>query len=209
MHLLHVIGSPRSRSASHQVANAFLEEWKTQHPEATLDELDTWNIDLPEFDGPVLEAKYAGIEGRTLEPAQADAWKTVRALADRFHKADVILFSVPMWNFGIPYRLKHLVDVISQKDVLFTFDDKGLNGLLNGRTVVTIAARGVQLGPDFPPDAYNFQSDYMTMWARMVGITDNHVIEVEKTLFGPEQDVASREAASNEARALARTLRAK
>jgi FMN-dependent NADH-azoreductase len=99
----------------------------------------------------VLEAKYAGIEGRPLDPAQADAWRIVTTLAERYRQANVLLFSVPMWNIGIPYRLKHLIDVISQKDVLFTFDERGLNGLLGGRTVVTIAARGVQLGADFPP----------------------------------------------------------
>jgi FMN-dependent NADH-azoreductase len=206
MQLLHVIGSPRHRSASRQVAHAFVEAWKTKHPEAVVDELSVWDIDLPAFDGPVLEAKYAGIEGRSLDEHQAAAWRTVQALADRFRQADVIVFSVPMWNFGIPYRLKHLIDVISQKDVLFTFDENGLNGLLGGRTVVTVAARGVQLGADFPPEQYNFQSTYMAMWAHMVGITDVHTVEVEKTLFGPEQDVASREAASEHARELARTL---
>jgi FMN-dependent NADH-azoreductase len=206
MQLLHVIGSPRHRSASRQVAHAFVEAWKTKHPEAVVDELSVWDIDLPAFDGPVLEAKYAGIEGRSLDEHQAAAWRTVQALADRFRQADVIVFSVPMWNFGIPYRLKHLIDVISQKDVLFTFDENGLNGLLGGRAVVTVAARGVQLGADFPPEQYNFQSTYMTMWAHMVGITDVHTVEVEKTLFGPEQDVASREAASEHARELARTL---
>jgi FMN-dependent NADH-azoreductase len=206
MHLLHVIGSPRKRSASHQVANAFVEAWTKKHADASIDELDVWSVDLPAFDGPVIEAKYAGLEGRSLDAEQAAAWQTVRALADRFRQADVILFSVPMWNFGIPYRLKHLIDVISQKDVLFTFDENGLNGTLGGRKVVTIAARGVQLGPDFPPDSYDFQTTYMAMWARMVGITDIHTISVEKTLFGPEADTESREAASAQARELANTI---
>jgi FMN-dependent NADH-azoreductase len=171
-----------------------------------VDELNVWEIDLPVFDGPVLEAKYAGIEGRPLDPAQADAWRAVETLAERFRQANVIIFSVPMWNFGIPYRLKHLIDVISQKDVLFTFDERGLNGLLGGRTVVTIAARGVQLGADFPPDQFDFQSAYLTMWSRMVGITDVRVINVEKTLAGAEQDHASRNEASEKARELARGL---
>jgi FMN-dependent NADH-azoreductase len=207
MHLLHVIGSPRTgRSASRQVANAFIEAWKERHPDGTVDELNVWEIDLPVFDGPVLEAKYAGIEGRPLDPAQADAWRTVDTLAERFRQANIILFSVPMWNFGIPYRLKHLIDVISQKDVLFTFDERGLNGLLGGRTVVTVAARGVQLGADFPQEQFDFQTAYLTMWSRMVGITDVHVISVEKTLAGPEQDHASRNEASEKARELARGL---
>ena len=148
----------------------------------------------------------AGSSGRPSMPAQADAWRAVETLAERFRQANVIIFSVPMWNFGIPYRLKHLIDVISQKDVLFTFDERGLNGLLGGRTVVTIAARGVQLGADFPPDQFDFQSAYLTTWSRMVGITDVRVINVEKTLAGAEQDHASRNEASEKARELARGL---
>lgn len=207
MHLLHVIGSPRTgRSASRQVANAFTETWKERHPDATVDELNVWEIDLPVFDGPVLEAKYAGIEGRPLDPVQAEAWRNVSTLAERFRQANVILFSVPMWNFGIPYRLKHLIDVISQKDVLFTFDERGLNGLLGGRTVITIAARGVGLGAAFPPEQFDFQTTYLTMWSHMVGITDVRVISVEKTLLGPEQDHASRNEASEHARKLADAL---
>ncbi|SPB15428.1 FMN-dependent NADH-azoreductase [Caballeronia novacaledonica] len=207
MHLLHVIASPRTtRSASRQVANAFVDEWNTRHSDATVDELNVWDIDLPAFDGPILEAKYAGIEGRPLDETQASAWRTVRTLAERFRNADLILFSSPMWNFGIPYRLKQLIDVISQKDVLFTFDERGLNGLLGGRTVVIVAARGVQLGPDFPPDQFDFQTTYLTMWSRMVGITDVHVVSVEKTLFGPEQDHASRAQASEKARGLGRRV---
>ncbi|WP_250511276.1 NAD(P)H-dependent oxidoreductase [Caballeronia sp. GACF4] len=207
MHLLHVIGSPRAgRSASQRVARAFTDAWKERHPDGSVDELNVWETDLPTFDGPILEAKYAGIQGRELDTAQASAWRTVHALAERFTKADVIVFSVPMWNFGIPYRLKHLIDVISQKDVLFTFDENGLNGLLGGKTVVTIAARGVQLGGDFPPEEYDFQSDYLKMWSRMVGITDVRVVTVEKTLAGPEQDHASRNEASEKARELALSL---
>jgi FMN-dependent NADH-azoreductase len=207
MQLLHVIGSPRTkRSASRQVAKAFVDAWKTRHADAVIDELNVWDIDLPVFDGPILEAKYAGLEGRELDAAQADAWRTVHALAERFKQAEVILFSTPMWNFGIPYRLKHLIDVISQKDVLFTFDERGLNGLLGGRKVVTVAARGVQLGESFPPEQYDFQTEYLTCWSRMVGIDDIHIVSVEKTLMGAEQDHASREAASEEARALARSL---
>jgi FMN-dependent NADH-azoreductase len=44
------------------------------------------------------------------------------------------------------------------------------------------------------------------MWSRMVGITDVRVINVEKTLAGPEQDHASRIEASEKARELARSL---
>lgn len=207
MKLLHIIASPRGeRSASTEVAHAFIDAVKSKHANTTCDALDVWHTALPEFDGPALDAKYAALEGRTRTDEQRAVWDEIKVLAARFHAADVIVFSVPMWNLGIPYRLKHLIDVVSQKDVLFTFDDRGLLGMLGGRKVVVIGARGVAMAaPDAAPTA-DFQNDYMVAWANMVGINDVHSVHVEKTLYGPELDHASRAAACEKARALAHSL---
>ena len=195
--LLHVIGSPRQdRSASLDVANAFIQAWQDRHPDAEVDTLDVWHCDLPEFDGPILDAKYAGIQGESLSAEQAHAWTVAKALAQRFKAADVLLFGVPCWNFGIPYKLKQLFDVVSQKDLLFTFDDRGLNGLLGGRQALLIAARGAAL------DRQEHQESYLRTWCEMVGIDRMHTVVVEKTLFGAEVDQASRDQASKEAMAL-------
>ena len=107
-----------------------------------------------------------------------------------------------MWNFGIPYRLKHLIDAVSQKDVLFTFDERGLNGMLGGRKAVVVNARGVGLGPDFPRADLDHQQSYMTTWLRMIGITDTTHIEVEKTLMGPDLDREERSRAASQAEIL-------
>ena len=199
-HLLHVEASPRGqRSASIQVAHAFVQAWQDRHPEGTIDVLNVWTTELPAFDGDAIDAKYAGLEGRDRSEAQIKAWDEIAVLADRFRKASVVLIGVPMWNFGIPYRLKHLIDAISQKDVLFSFDERGLNGLLGGRRAVVVNSRGVGLGPDFPRDELDHQQSYMTTWLRMIGITDITHIEVEKTLMGSELDHAARTQACEQA----------
>ncbi|OGK10273.1 MAG: hypothetical protein A2W80_08310 [Candidatus Riflebacteria bacterium GWC2_50_8] len=48
--------------------------------------------------------------------------------------ADIIIISVPMWNFGMPYRLKHYLDVIVQPRHLFCYTDNGLVGLAQVNT---------------------------------------------------------------------------
>ena len=205
--LLHVEASPRGpRSASREVAGAFLLAWEARFPEASVDVLNVWTTPLPPFDGDALDAKYAGLESRERSAKQEEAWQQIVALAERFWQASVVLLSVPMWNFGITYRLKHLIDAISQKDVLFTFDERGLNGLLGGRKAVVVDARGVGLGPDFPRDELDYQQRYMTAWLRMIGITDISHIEVEKTLLGTEVDHAARAQACAQATALAAAL---
>lgn len=201
--VLFVKASPRGdRSASIEVAEAFLTAWRQRHPHASVDELDVWNEDLPPFDGDVLAAKYAGLAGESLSPKQEEAWTKVRALASRFQAADLLLFAVPMWNYGIPYRLKHLFDVVSQKDLLFTFDENGQNGMLRSKAVV-VNARGVALGEAFPREIFDHQTTYMATWLKMVGVEDVHQIEVEKTLMGEEPSEDSRAKGRAEAEALA------
>jgi FMN-dependent NADH-azoreductase len=64
-----------------------------------------------------------------------------------------------------------------------------LSGLLNGRKVVVIAARGAQL------DRTKHQASYMTTWSKMAGIDQQHAIVVEKTLYGLKVDTQGREEA--------------
>ena len=202
--LLHVAGSPRgTRAASREVATAFIEAWRAHHSSGVVDTLDVWTTALPDFDGDALEAKYAGLAGQPLTPAQAKVWEDIRALAGRFAKADVILFSTPMWNYTIPYRLKHLIDAVSQKDLVFTFDERGQIGMLGKARGVVVAARGVALGEHFPRDVFDHQTTYLRTWFRMVGVMDVAVIEVEKTLFGPAADRESRDGAVRAAAKLA------
>ena len=50
-HLLHIQSSPRpQRSASIEVAQAFIGAWTSRHPQATVDTLDVWATPLPAFD---------------------------------------------------------------------------------------------------------------------------------------------------------------
>lgn len=204
--ILHIVGSPRGGdSVSLEVANAYISACRVAGPNTTLDILDVWAEELPELDDHALKAKYAGLAGATLTPEQQHAWDRLKKIAARFKAADVIVFSVPMWNFGIPYKLKHLIDLISQKDVLFTFDEGGFGGMLAGRKAVLICARGLNYATDTatPETEFDHQKSYMRMWLKFVGITDVDVITVEKTLLGAA-GLQVRQAGIAEAQELAR-----
>ncbi|URW83122.1 NAD(P)H-dependent oxidoreductase [Alcaligenes sp. DN25] len=136
----------------------------------------------------------------------AKVWSRISEMGQLFHAADVIVMGVPMWNFGIPYRLKHLIDAVTQKNVLYTFDGQNLVGTLGGRKLVVVAARGASLGGDYPEKEFDFQLAYLRTWARMVGINEVHAITVEGTLFGPEADAAARGPARESARELGLAL---
>ena len=197
-HVLYIEGSPRkARSASIEVAHAALAAWRSVDSTLTVDTLDVWSSELPDFNGAAMEAKYAGLAGRQLTDEQASAWSSIRKLVGRFHSADALVLSAPLWNFGVPYKLKHLIDVVSQKDLLFSFDERGFGGLLRGRTALLICARGLDYSPSAytPAGTYDFQKPYLETWLRFIGISNIATVTVEKTLFGPEVDDAARAAA--------------
>jgi FMN-dependent NADH-azoreductase len=112
-----------------------------------------------------------------------------------------------MWNAGIPYVLKQLIDVISQPGWVFGVDPvTGYSHLLAGRgkrvaVVYTSAVWGPELGPDFGSD---FQSTYFSDWLRWAGLTDISEIRSHPTLTGDRE--AIRAIAEATARDIAKTF---
>ena len=112
-----------------------------------------------------------------------------------------------MWNYTIPYKLKHLIDCVTQKDLLFSFDERGLTGLLTNTKAAVIYARGVEYGAaGLSSELWDLQRKYVEVWLRAIGITAVSTVLVEKTLFGPEMDAAARATAKIAAQAIATTF---
>ena len=205
--LLHIECSPRKqRSASLEVARSFIARYQEHTPDAEIITLDLWNMALPEFDEIAMEAKYAGLNGSALLPAQQEAWNILKALAAHLHRADVLVLSIPLWNFSIPYKLKHFIDLVSQKDILFSFDpERGLEGMLHNKIAVVAYARGLDFSPQSitPAERFDFQKPYVEAWLQFIGVTDVHSVIVEKTILGEDVDRGARERATEQAGRLA------
>jgi FMN-dependent NADH-azoreductase len=123
MNILNIVTSPRKeKSASTAVVDAFLSEYRERVRDITVDSLDIWQEQLPEFDAEAINAKYKGVSGESMTPVEMATWEKFRELALRFQQADRIVLGVPMWNFSVPYKLKQLIDLSCQRNMLFTFD---------------------------------------------------------------------------------------
>jgi len=205
--LLHVSSSRRgARSESLAIAGAFLDELQRVHPEIEVETWDLWDGSLPPFDAEASAGKYAIFAGAEHTPEQAAAWARVRATFERFDAADYYLFTVPMWNHGIPYVLKQLVDVISQPGLVYGFDPElGYTGLLAGKKAVVVYTSGVYGDDRSSAFGVDFQKPYFDSWLEWAGITD-----IESVTFRPNLAVADPEPGRRAARAaaveLARTL---
>ncbi len=205
--LLHVAASPRGGSSeSLAIASTFLGALREARPDITVETFDLWDGTLPQFGAAAAGAKMASFGGQEPAGEQAAAWAAVTRTFERFAAADYYLFSVPMWNHGIPYVLKQLVDVISQPGMVFGFDpEHGYEGLLAGRKAVVVytsAVYGEGLPPTFGTD---FQAPYLNGWLRWAGIADITEIQFRPNLVTASAD-AGRQAAHAAAREAAKKV---
>jgi FMN-dependent NADH-azoreductase len=194
--LLHVSASPRgTRSESLALASRFLEVYGEQHPTHDIAEWDLWDGTLPAFGPPAAAAKMAVFAGADPQGDEALAWRAAIDTFRRFDAADRYLFSVPMWNAGVPYILKQFIDVVSQPGLVFGFDpERGYNGLLRGKkaaVVYTSAVYGPGRGLSFGAD---FQRPYFDDWLRWTGIEDVTGIEFRPDLATADADTGRRAA---------------
>jgi FMN-dependent NADH-azoreductase len=178
--VLHVVGSPKGAdSTSSRVARAFLDEYRQTHPDHTVTTLDVWSDDLPPVDGDVIMAKIAPLLGEPTTPAQDEAWAGVVAVIDEFRRHDKIVISTPMWNFGIPYALKHYIDLLVQPGITFGLDEAFEHiGLLEDRPVQLVLTRSSTIADGSPDD---FQLPYLRHVLGFIGLSDIRAMVVEGT----------------------------
>ncbi len=205
--VLYIESSPRkARSKSIQVAKALLSAYQSANPEDEVTTLDLWEKQLPEFNGYTIDAKYQVLHGQGFDANQQAAWQAVVDVCDEFKSADKYVISLPMWNFGIPYKLKHYIDVLAQPGQTFSFSpETGYSGLVTGKPLVAIYARGGAYS-SAEATGMDFQKNYLSFLLGFLGFTDIHELVIEPTL-GADDDVSSTvDAAIKSAKALAAKL---
>jgi len=183
--LLHIQASPRGAdSKSNEIARARIETLRQTHRGLVVDTIDLWREPLPEFEGNSAAAKMSFFGVGQLEGAKQTAWDRIVEVTERFKAADYYVLGVPMWNGGIPYRLKLYIDIITQPGLLFGFDPaKGYFGLVKDKKATVIYSSGV-FAPGSPPQyGLDFQSNYLDWWLRFIGVTNIEVIRYQPSLL--------------------------
>ena len=194
--LLHISASPRgAASESLALGGAFEAAFAAASPEVEIDHFDLWDGTLPTFGRDAAGAKMAAFAGEIPTDDQAAAWRAARATFLRFDAADRYLFTVPMWNAGIPYILKQFIDVVSQPGWVFGFDAEiGYSGLLRDKKAVLIytsAVYGEDRGPAFGND---FQAPYLRDWLAWAGVKDINEVAFRPNLAVADPDPGCRAA---------------
>ncbi len=201
MKLLHIIATTRGEnSRTLSISREFLQALKEQHPLIQVDELDLSTTVLPPVLDTNVKAKYIMMMGGQLDEQTQASWKQVTELAEHFISYDLFLITAPMWNFSIPYMLKHYIDVIMQAGILFSFTDRGPQGLMKYEQMVCITSRGSDYSPGSPLHTLDFQEPYLRAIFGLAGIEDIYFVHAQPMDSAPGFTQTALNKAKDEAR---------
>ena len=185
MKILYIKASPRAASSkSAAISEAYLNKLQAKYPKIEVDTIDLSIETLPQFDGDKVNAKMTIIGGQNLSEELKTTWDEITTMANRFINADIYLIATPMWNGGIPYKLKQYIDLIHQPGLLWTLDPAtGYSGLLQNKRAIlalTSGAYGLNTPPAFGVD---YHSTYLKFWLNQAGIKNIEEIRFQPTLL--------------------------
>ena len=201
--LLHVTATPRADgiSRTRSLADAFFAAYRAENPADEIDDLDLFRTPLPVLDAAGVDALFGASNGGDPDLVMARR-EALDAVAERVLAADKYVFTSPMWNFTVPYPLKHFFDVVIQPGRTFAFSEAGARGLLGGRPAAVLCSRAFFYGADSPNAAKNHFEPWVGTALGFMGVEDVRIVTLDGAeLPGAEERL---ERAVEEARKLAR-----
>lgn len=182
--VLLITSSPRgTASYSTRVARSLAEKLASARPDGTVTHRDLAREPLPHINDGFAAARNTPPE--LLSAPDKAVLKVSDALISELLAADVIVIAAGMINFGIPSSLKAYIDHVLRPGVTFRYTDKGPVGLVSGKKVYLVVARG-GIYSQGPMEVLNFQDPYLKAVLGFIGLTDVEVITLEGIAFGAQ-----------------------
>jgi FMN-dependent NADH-azoreductase len=185
--LLHIVATPRTGTSNTlRISEAFIDGLHQQQPNLQVTVVELFHHEVPAMAGDRIEAKYALLRGEQLPQNMKMTWTEIEATIAGFLSADMVLISVPMWNFTVPYPLKYYIDTIVQPGYTFKFQADGTPiGLASGKMVV-VTTSGSDYSENSPVKSMDFVEPYLRGIFGFCGFTEIHFISANCMDYGPE-----------------------
>lgn len=174
-----------SRALASQVTAHLL----ASHPDALLVERDLMKEVMPHITNDTITGYYTPENERTASLREATALSD--QLIEEIKKANFLVLSAPIYNFGIPSALKAWFDQVVRLGETFAYEDGNFNGLIEGKKAFVCCSYGAGGYLNNGPLAgYDYMAPYLSMILNFIGIKDVVLFPVEATTADAETVVA-------------------
>ena len=182
--ILTVNSSPKTEgSISRDLVERFVDKWRAQNT-ASVVARDVGTTPPPHLDEATIGAFY------TPEDARSDDQQARIAFSDELvgelEAADVIVIGAPMHNFGLTSGLKAWIDLVARVGRTFKYTENGPEGLLTGKKVYVLTARGGNYSESSPAHAMDHQAPYLRTVLGFLGLDDVTFIHAQGVAGGED-----------------------
>lgn len=179
----HPLDSEHSRSM--QVTDAFVKSYTESHPEDTIEDINLYDLAVPDIDRNLLQAWSelgTGIAFDELSEATQQKITLFNGYTNGFLHADKVVIANPLWNLNVPARLKAWVDTITVAGKTFKYNEKGeAVGLAGDKKVLHIQANGGVY------DGKDPANQYLKTILTYIGVSDFQELFVEGMDYAPDK----------------------
>jgi FMN-dependent NADH-azoreductase len=147
MNVLHICANPKptEESVSKQLAAAFFGKLIELRPDVELVNTDLYDDKPPYYSYELYKRAWFPVFDESYEPSKAEemAMNYASRHAEAFNEADVLVLTMPMWNFTVPAIMKAWMDQILSPGLTFSISkEEGVKGLHKIKSVVLLVASG-------------------------------------------------------------------
>lgn len=169
--LLRIDSSPLyGRSVSRELTEAFVAQWRAEHPEGRVTTRDLNATTLFPVTAQWVGAAYTPEDSRT--PEQKEVLAPSEVLLAELEQADEYIIGAPMHNFGVPSVLKLWIDQICRVGRTFAYEDGKPKGLLLGKRATFVVATGGIYDAGTQMASFNFVEPYLRSVFGFLGVRD-------------------------------------
>lgn len=188
--ILHLDSSLQSENGeSSRLSAAFIRHWQAREAQVQVVHRDLARTPVPHLTAARFGAFLTPPADRSPEQ-QAEVAESDGLIAE-LKAADVIVLSLPMYNFGVPSTLKAYFDHIARAGITFRYTASGPVGLLTARKAYVFATRGgIYAGT--PRDT---AGPYVRDFLQFLGVPEVEFVHAEGLAISPQHKTEALEAA--------------
>lgn len=162
MNVLHVCANPKptEEAVSKQLAAAFFGKLIELRPDVELVNTDLYDEKPPYYSYELYKRAWYPVFDESYEPSKAEemAINYAAKQAEAFNEADVLVLTMPMWNYAVPGILKAWMDQILCPNLTFSISpEEGVKPLHKIKSIVLLVASGGVYMEDDARDALTSQ----------------------------------------------------
>ncbi len=176
--LLAINTSPMTSTAvTRRLVQAFICRWQEKFPGGRVLLRDLGVSPPPHLDERTLLAFSK--PPADLGPSDRDALRHSDELVSELLVADHVVVGSPMYNFTVTSGLKAWIDLVGRAGKTFDYTPDGPRGLLAGRQVFILIARGGFYTDGSPDSGMDYQETFLRSYFGFLGIEDVRFVHAE------------------------------